>query len=216
MSKDTSVTYSAKRRFNNRMKQIVSNPYNLMVLASVVFMTYLIIIPLGQMIYQTLTLSSEDAIRLGAEEGIFSLYYWKRVFMSPISKELFYKPLGNSLFISIATSILAILIGSLFAWLMVRSDLPYKKFFSFALIVPYMLPSWSKATAWLTIFKNERIGGAGGLLSYLGIQTPDWLAYGPFAIIIVLVIHYYAYAYLLVSAALSSVNSELEEMGEVL
>ncbi len=50
----------------------------------------------------------------------------------------------------------------------------------------------------------------------MGIQTPDWLAYGPFAIIVVLVIHYYAYAYLLVSSALSSINSELEEMGEIL
>ncbi|NLA53432.1 MAG: iron ABC transporter permease, partial [Clostridiales bacterium] len=44
---------------------------------------------------------------------------------------------------------------------------------------------------------------------------PDWLAYGPVAIIIVLSIHYYAYSYLLVSAALRSVNSELEEMGEI-
>lgn len=59
-------------------------------------------------------------------------------------------------------------------------------------------------------------GGAQGLLGFLGIQTPDWLAYGPFAIIVVLVIHYYAYAYLLVSSALSSINSELEEMGEIL
>ncbi len=30
-----------------------------------------------------------------------------------------------------------------------------------------------------------------------------------------LTIHYYAYAYLLVSAALGSINSELEEMGEI-
>ena len=35
------------------------------------------------------------------------------------------------------------------------------------------------------------------------------------AIICVLTIHYYAYAYLLVSASLRSINSELEEMGEI-
>lgn len=208
--------YSKKRAFVNRLKSTFTNPYNLMVLISVIFMTYLIVVPLGQMVYQTFTLTAEDALRLGETEGMFTLYYWKRVFASPISRQLLYEPLMNSLFIAVTTSFLAILIGSLFAWLMVRSDLPYKKFFSFALIIPYMLPSWSKATAWLTIFKNDRIGGAGGLLGFLGIQTPDWLAYGSFAIIAVLVIHYYAYAYLLVSSALSSVNSELEEMGEVL
>ena len=49
----------------------------------------------------------------------------------------------------------------------------------------------------------------------MGINVPDWLAYGPVAIITVLSLHYYAYAYLLVSAALNSINSELEEMGEI-
>lgn len=208
--------YSRKRALINRLKSLVTNPYNIMVLLSIIFMVYLIVIPLIQMIYQTFTLSGEDAMRIGAEEGAFSLYYWKRVLASPISKQLLYEPLKNSLVVAFSTSVVAILIGSLFAWLMVRSDLPYKKFFSFALIIPYMLPSWSKAMAWLTIFKNDRVGGAGGLLSFLGVQTPDWLAYGPVAIISVLVIHYYAYAYLLVSGALSSISSELEEMGEIL
>jgi iron(III) transport system permease protein len=98
---------------------------------------------------------------------------------------------------------------------MVRSDLPGKKFFSLAVIIPYMLPSWCKSMAWLTVFKNSRIGGRAGFLASLGIETPDWLAYGPVPIVLVLVIHYYAYAYLLVSAALASLNSELEEMGEI-
>ena len=65
------------------------------------------------------------------------------------------------------------------------------------------------------MFKTERIGGAPGFLMSMGINVPDWLAYGPVAIIAVLSLHYYAYAYLLVSAALNSINSELEEMGEI-
>lgn len=78
-----------------------------------------------------------------------------------------------------------------------------------------MIPSWCKSQAWLTMFKTERIGGSPGFLMSLGINVPDWLAYGPVAIITVLSLHYYAYAYLLVSAALNSINSELEEMGEI-
>jgi iron(III) transport system permease protein len=70
--------------------------------------------------------------------------------------------------------------------------------------------------AWIAVFKTERVGGTQGFLSYLNIQTPDWLAYGPAAIISVLTIHYYTYAYLLISASLRSVNSELEEMGEII
>lgn len=186
-----------------------------MVVISVVFMVYLILIPLGQMIIQTLTLAESDVARIeGGREGMFTLYYWKRVLTSSISKKMLWTPLANSLLIAFSTATLGVTLGSLLAWLMVRSDLLYKKFFSLALIIPYMIPSWCKSMAWLTIFKNERVGGAQGLLGFLGINTPDWLAYGPFAIVVVLVIHYYAYAYLLVSAALGSINSELEEMGE--
>ena len=204
--------FSRKRRLMNQAGSIVKNPYNIMVVISVIFMVYLILIPLGQMIIQTLTLAGADAARVdGGREGMFTLYYWKRVLTSSISQKMLWTPLKNSLLISVCTAAFGITLGSLLAWLMVRSDLPYKKFFSLALIIPYMIPSWCKSMAWLTIFKNERVGGAQGLLGFLGIQTPDWLAYGPFAII-----DYYAYAYLLVSSALSSINSELEEMGEIL
>lgn len=214
---ETQQEFSRKRRFKNQIKSVIKNPYNLMVVISVIFMVYLIIIPLGQMVIQTLTLAEADVARIeGGREGMFTLYYWKRVLTSSISGKMLWTPLKNSLIIAVTTAVLGITLGSMLAWLMVRSDLPYKKFFSLALIIPYMIPSWCKSMAWLTIFKNERVGGAQGLLGFLGIHTPDWLAYGPVAIILVLVIHYYAYAYLLVSAALGSINSELEEMGEIL
>lgn len=217
MSNSNTETFSRKRRALNRTKSIVQNPYNIMVLISVLLMIYLIVIPLVQMIVQTFTLADQDAARVaGGEAGQFSFYYWKRVLTGSIAGKMLWIPLKNSMIIAVSTALFGVTLGSLFAWLMVRSDLPFKKFFSLALIIPYMIPSWCKSMAWLTIFKNDRVGGASGLLGFLGMQTPDWLAYGPFAIVVTLVIHYYAYAYLLVSAALSSINSELEEMGEIL
>lgn len=129
---------------------------------------------------------------------------------------MLYKPLMHSLLIATAVSVFSIGLGGAIAWLMVRSDLPFKKFFSLAMIVPYMIPSWCKSMAWIAVFKTARIGGTQGFLSYLGLEPPDWLAYGPVAIICVLTIHYYAYAYLLISASFRSINSELEEMGEIL
>ncbi|HIT64230.1 MAG TPA: iron ABC transporter permease [Candidatus Ventrimonas merdavium] len=210
-------TFSRKRRLKNQIENVLKNPYNIMVVISVIMMVYLIVIPLFQMIVQTLTLAEADVARVeGGREGMATLYYWKRVMTSSIANKMLWTPLGNSLVIAVSVAVLGITLGSVLAWLMVRSDLPHKKFFSLALIIPYMIPSWCKSMAWLTIFKNERVGGAAGVLGYLGIQTPDWLAYGPVAIIAVLVIHYYAYAYLLVSAALGSINSELEEMGSIL
>ena len=207
--------YPRSRRLKNQISAVVTNPYNVIVLIAILLLIYLIVLPLLDMVSTTFTLAQRDARLAGGEAGDFTFYYWQRLLASPLTKKMLIQPLLNSLLIGFFVSFFAILIGSVLAWLMVRTVLPFKRFFSLAVIIPYMIPSWCKSQAWLTMFKTERIGGAPGFLMSLGIHVPDWLAYGPVAIIIVLSLHYYAYAYLLVSAALNSINSELEEMGEI-
>lgn len=217
LSASQSPGFSRKRKIKNQIHNIFTKPYNILVVLSVLLLTYLIVVPLFEMITTTFTLAKADLRRVeGGTAGMFTLYYWKRLLFSDVSRNLFWLPLRNSLIIAFSTTAISVSLGALMAWLIIRTDLPAKKFFSLATIIPYMLPSWAKAIAWLTVFRNDTIGGAKGLLGYLGLRSPDWLAYGPIAIIIVLSIHYYAYSYLLVSAALSSINSELEEMGEII
>ncbi|GHV94827.1 ABC transporter permease [Spirochaetia bacterium] len=200
----------------NRIHNLVSEPYNLLVTLAVIFLGCLVVWPLLQMIFATLHLSSSDVRRVpGGIAGEWTSYYWNRLLNSNVSRNMLYRPLVHSLMIAGFVSVFSILIGGVVAWLMVRSDLPFKSFFSLAVIIPYMIPSWCKSMAWLAVFKTNRIGGAAGFISFLGLEPPDWLAYGPVAIICVLTIHYYAYAYLLISASLRSINSELEEMGEI-
>lgn len=207
--------YSKSRRLKNQIKSVITNPYNIIVLVAIVLLTYLIVLPLIDMISTTFSLAGKDLRVTGGQAGDFTFYYWKRLLASELSGRLLIQPLMNSLLIGVSVSVCAITLGSVLAWLMVRTDLAFKPFFSLAVIMPYMIPSWCKSQAWLSMFKTERIGGAPGFLMSLGINVPDWLAYGPVAIITVLSLHYYAYAYLLVSAALNSINSELEEMGEI-
>lgn len=213
--KPNEQNYSKSKRLKNQIKAVVTNPYNIIVLIAIVLLTYLIVLPLLDMIATSFTLAQRDVRIAGGETGAFTLYYWKRILASELTRKMLVEPLLNSLMIGFCVSVCAITLGSVLAWLMVRTDLPFKKFFSLAVIIPYMIPSWCKSQAWLSMFKTERIGGAPGFLASLGVQVPDWLAYGPVAIICVLSLHYYAYAYLLVSGALNSINSELEEMGEI-
>ena len=209
-------TYSKSRRLKNQIKAVVTNPYNIIVLIAVVLLVYLIVLPLLDMIATTFELAQRDIRAVGGgKAGDFTLYYWQRLLASELSWTMLIKPLINSLVVGVCVSVCAILLGSILAWLMVRSDLPFKKFFSLAVIIPYMIPSWCKSQAWLSMFKTARLGGAPGFMASLGLDVPEWLAYGPVAIIIVLTLHYYAYTYLLVSSALNSINSELEEMGEI-
>ena len=210
------ASFSRRKRCLNWLKNAFTNPYNLLVIVSIVALSVLVVWPLLQMVLTTFQLAPSEARRVKGTPGDWTLYYWQRILNSTVSSNMLYRPLLNSLMIALCVSVGSILLGGIIAWLMVRSDLPCKKFFSLAVIIPYMIPSWCKSMAWISVFKTPRIGGSAGFLSYLGITVPEWLAYGPVAIICVLIIHYYAYAYLLMSAALRSINSELEEMGEII
>ena len=179
------------------------------------FLSFVVLLPLLQIIQDALTFQSYDlAYEPDGVVGSFTLFHLDRVFNQPISAALFYKPLINSLIMGFAVTVIALIVGFSLAWLMVRTNVHFKGVFGAMLVFPYMMPSWVMAIAWLSLFKNDRIGGSEGLLTYMtGVQAPDWVAYGIVPIVITLAMHYYAYAYLLISGALATVDSELEEAG---
>ena len=179
------------------------------------FLSFVVLVPLLQIIQDALTFQSYDlAYEPDGVVGSFTLFHLDRVFNQPISAALFYKPLINSLIMGFAVTVIALIVGFSLAWLMVRTNVHFKGVFGVMLVFPYMMPSWVMAIAWLSLFKNDRIGGSEGLLTYMtGVQAPDWVAYGIVPIVITLAMHYYAYAYLLISGALATVDSELEEAG---
>ena len=179
------------------------------------FLSFVVLLPLLQIIQDALTFQSYDlAYEPDGVVGSFTLFHLDRVFNQPISAALFYKPLINSLIMGFAVTVIALIVGFSLAWLMVRTNVHFKGVFGAMLVFPYMMPSWVMAIAWLSLFKNDRIGGSEGLLTYMtGVQVPDWVAYGIVPIVITLAMHYYAYAYLLISGALATVDSELEEAG---
>ena len=206
-----------KKRLKNLILNVVTNPFNMVVLVSLVILFCLIIIPLLTMISTTFTAAQAEVMRRrieGAQVGDFTLYYWTYMLASSMSKSVLWEPLRNSLLIGACVVVISVPLGSVLAWLMVRTDIPGKKVLSMLVIIPYMIPSWTKALSWLAVFRNAT-SGANGFLAGMGLPIPDWLAYGPIAIILCMSMHYYAFSYIMVSGALRSINSELEEMGEI-
>ena len=202
-------------RLKNQILNVVKNPFNMIVLVSLIVLFCLIVIPLLTMVKSTFTLAQSELRRNpGAHVGDFTLYYWKYMIASNMSKAVLWEPLLHSLFCGAMTTLISVPLGSLLAWLMIRTDIPGKKVLGLLITIPYMIPSWTKALAWLAVFRNST-SGANGFLAGMGIPIPDWLAYGPIAIILCMSMHYYAFSYIQVSGALRSINSELEEMGEI-
>ena len=203
-----------KRRLKNLILNVLKNPFNMVVLVSLIILFCLIIIPLLTMISSTFTLAQGELRRVQGHVGDFTLYYWKYILTGTMANAVLWGPLKNSFVCGFFTVLMSVPLGSVLAWLMIRTDIPGKKVLGLLVTVPYMIPSWTKALAWLAMFRNST-SGANGFLAGMGIPVPDWLAYGPIAIVLCMSMHYYAFSYIMVSGALRSINSELEEMGEI-
>ncbi len=182
-----------------------------------VLMFYMVIIPLYRMVATTVTYQAHDLTQVpGAEVGKLTAYHYVRMLTGVLGKIYTYTPLQHSLTIATGATLLALLIGGSLAWLVVRTDMPGRKLINQLAVIPYIMPSWTLAQAWLVFFKNRLSGGTPGVYECLtGQGPPNWLSYGPVPIIICCALHYYTFFFLFVSAALMSIDSNLEEAGEL-
>ncbi len=201
----------------NRFVRWVSSPHVILSLIMLAVMFYMVLIPLYRMIVTTITVSDSDLrVIRGADVGALTAYHWLRMLTSQIARVMTYEPLMHSITISLGATLMALAIGGLMAWMVVRTDMPGRNNVNFLATIPYIMPSWTIAMAWTVLFKNRTSGGTPGVLEFLmGVPPPDWLAYGPIPIIVSSGLHYYTFFFLFVSAALLSINSSLEEAGEL-
>ncbi len=188
-----------------------ADPTLLLALLLLVVFGYLILAPVLLLLVDAITVHFADVARTRQELGDLTLYYLNRVLLSPISRDLFWWPLAHTAIISVAAIVIAFLVGGPIGWLLSRTDLMGKKWFSTALLVPYMLPSWTFALAWLTLFKNRTTGGQPGWMETLGFTPPDWLAYGALPISLILALHYAPFVILLFGNALKQFDTQLED-----
>ncbi|WP_113260285.1 ABC transporter permease [Agrobacterium cavarae] len=204
-------------RLSRRVGQFLSAPDRLIALIIAIILCLLVIVPLFQLIRETVTVQPYDAVYLpGRAVGELTSFHYERVFTGRMSWALFYKPFMNSLVTAFGATAICLALGALLAWVVVRTNVPYREFVNTAAVLPYMLPSWVMALAWVTFFKNDRVAGASGVFAYLfGVQPPDWIAFGSLPIIICLSLHYYVYGFLIISGSLSTVDSQLEEAGAI-
>jgi iron(III) transport system permease protein len=195
----------------------LSSPHVILALIMLAVMFYMVIVPLYRMVMTTITYSENDLrYAKDAVVGNLTLFHWIRMLTTKIGMLMTVEPLMHSLTISLGATAMAFVVGGSLAWLVVRTDLPARNAINVLAVIPYIMPSWTIAMAWKVMFNNGTTGGIPGMLMYwTGTPPPDWLAYGPIPIIISSGLHYYTFFFLFVSAALMSIDSSLEEAGEL-
>lgn len=198
------------------LKVHATDPTALLALGLLVVFAYLIAAPVLLLLGDAIKVHFADQMRTGQPLGAFTTYYLERALLSPIAQDIFWGPLLNTAAISVGTILVSLAIGAPLGWLLSRTDLPGKRWFSTALIVPYMLPSWTFALAWSTLFKNRTTGGTPSWMESLGFAPPDWLAYGQLPITMILALHYTPFVILLFGNALRQFDSQLEDSARIM
>ncbi len=140
---------------------------------------------------------------------------WSDVLASNLSRNLFWLPLSNTLILGFGVATGCVVIGGFLAWLVVMTDIPFRRTIGLLSTLPFMIPSFATALAWGSLFRNSRVGGQVGFVEGLGFSVPDWLAWGIVPTLIVLVAHYYSLAFTVIAAALATVNSDLVEAAQM-
>ncbi len=181
------VTRRARWRYH--LKIGWREPTSIIGVLMVLLFAYLIVVPIVTLLYDAVEVQFGDARRTKSELGDWTLYYLTRALSSPVASNLFWEPLKNTLSVATGAISISITIGGVLAWLLSRTDMFGRRWFATALIVPYMLPSWTFALAWRTLFRNRTVGGQQGWMESLGFTPPDWLAYGQLPITIILALH---------------------------
>jgi iron(III) transport system permease protein len=203
----------------SQMRSFFKKPHNVILVVLAVALGFLTLFPLLSLMYDTITVHPAEVMAVrGVPIGGLTNYHWRKVFMDGESSlTIFYRPFWNTIYTSLWSCFVSLLLGGGVAWLITRSDMKWKSFISVTFIFPYMMPSWTLAMAWLNFFRNRLIGGAPGLFTALtGIETANWFAYGPFPIIMVQGLHYAPFAYILIGGILRNMDANLEEAAVIL
>ncbi len=123
------------------------------------------------------------------------------------------EPLRQSLRLGVAVSASAAVIGTLLAWLTIRTDLPARRLWRLLSPLPLVFPSFVGATALLAGFAQG--GLVEELLSPIGIDTLPSMR-GFRGAWLVLTLFTYPYVYLPVAARMAALPPTLEESARLL
>ena len=202
----------------NAVKRFFLNPANVILVVFLLVLAFMIFYPLFTLIVSTFSVSSIQETPYGVMMGQTTGLWWQRLFASDVSTVYFWKPLLNSILMSILASVIAIVYGGIVAFFITRTNMKGKKIISSIFVFPYIMPSWTLATFWQNFWQNPNIGtGRGGMLyNITGLCVPEGFVYGLVPCAVVLGLHYAPFAYILIGGILRNMDANLEEAATML
>lgn len=212
------MSNSTKIKINN-IKTFLSKPQNVILVLTGILVSFTTIAPIVAIIKDTITVhpGTIDQYLSGKASG-FTLANYIDLFTSPLAKTNLWTPLLNTTILALGSCTFAILFGGIFAYLVTRTNMAFKKYLSSIFIFPYIMPQWTLAVVWQHLFNSNAVTGTsnGLLASLFGINMPAWWCVGLFPCIVVLGMHYAPFAYILIGGIFKNMDANLEEAATIL
>jgi len=110
-------------------------------------------------------------------------------------------------------TLIAVIIGLAFSWIVVRTNTPFKGFIAAASILPLFAPPLVAGVAW-AILGSPKTGLINTLFKWIGL---DWRIdlYSMAGLIVVFGMYYAPYVYMFTASALRNMDPSLEEAAEI-
>lgn len=203
----------------NKVKTYFSKPYNVILLLMGIVFTVTTIAPIVAIVQDTFKIhpGTIDAYLTNQTSG-YTIVNYIDLFTSRMAKTNLWMPLLNTLLLAVGTCLVSIFYGGIFAFLVTRTNLAWRKYLSSIFIFPYIMPQWTLAVVWQNLFNSNAVTGtSNGLLAALfGIQMPLWWCKGLFPSMMVLGLHYAPFAYILIGGIFRNMDANLEEAATIL
>lgn len=211
------VSTSVVRR--NKIKTFFSKPYNVILVLMGLVLTVTTVAPIVAIVEDTFKIhpGTIDAHLTGQVSG-YTLVNYIDLFTSSLARTNLWEPLWNTVLLAVGTCVVSILFGGLFAFLITRTNLAWRKYLSSIFIFPYIMPQWTLAVVWQHMFNSNAVTGTsnGLLAATLGIEMPAWWCLGIFPSVVVLGLHYAPFAYILIGGIFRNMDANLEEAATIL
>ena len=190
--------HAAKRR------NVLSSAWVLLLLA---ILTFLVIYPLLTLLLGALT--DTNPVVEGFSLRHLSITNFLTVLANPnVAEALF-----NTLVACGGGTLIAVVIGLAFSWIVVRTNTPFKGFIAAASILPLFAPPLVAGVAW-TILGSPKTGLINTMFKWMHL---DWRVdfYSLSGLVFVFGIYYAPYVYMFTSSALRNMDPSLEEAAEI-
>lgn len=167
---------------------------------SVLVLLYFIVFPMLILIYDSFVV-----------DGAINFSNYKAVY----SQNVNWKALVNTVELSLLVMVASVIITFPMAWLIGRTDLPWKRTFRTILVGSYMIPPYVGAIAWVQML-NPSVGYLNELFKYVfHLSSAPFNIYTIGGLAWVLTLFYSPFAFITISRAMEKMDPTLEEAARV-